>query len=127
MEALSKTEREIIREMIVKEYGQGSLFLDQLAGARVENREFTGRGVFVNLRLAENIPPIDQLNSEISRGYKTALPAPADVVGFTLFIRNGRLSFLEGYTFGDWAEWPGELSEDWLVMRPIVPAKQKAR
>lgn len=127
MQMLSKIEREIIYEMIVKEYGTGSLFLDQLAAARVENREFTGRGIFINLRLAEDASLVGQLNSEISRGYPTAFPAPADIVGFTLFIRSGRLKFLEGYTFGEGVEWPGELSEDWLAMRPLVPAKQKAK
>ena len=126
MEMLSTTERQIIREMIIGEFGCRSAFLDQLSTAWVENREFTGHGVFVNLRLPENVAPSGRLNREVSRGYPTNLAAPADIVGFTLFIRDGCLRFLEGYTFGD-VDWPGDLSTGWLVMQPIVPAKQKAK
>jgi len=125
MERLSATETRIIRSMLVKEYGLRSRFLDQLKLARVYNREFTGKGVFVNLRIGKNVAPVDDVNNEISEGYRTGLAAPADVVGFTLFIRNGYIGFLEGYTFGD-AGWPGELSEDWLIPRPLGSTKQKA-
>lgn len=126
MEALSAPEMQIMRSMLVKEYGSRSTFLDQLAAAGVESRESTGGGVFVNLRIAENVAPVDEINLEISEGYPTKLAAPADVVGFTLFIRNGYLSFLEGYTFGE-VQWPGEPPENWLILQPVGIAKQKVK
>lgn len=76
----------------------------------------TGVGVFVNLLLAGNADRVDEINSEISEAYPTSLAA-CDLVGFTLFIRGGYLSFLEGYTFGD-VKWPEELMEKWLVLNP---------
>jgi hypothetical protein len=114
METLSPAELHIIRSMLVKEYGPQSPFLDQLAVARVENRRMTGVGVFVDLLIAGKAACVDQINTEISEGYPTLLDAPCDLVGFTLFIRKGYLSFLEGYTFGD-VRWPYEPMEDWLI------------
>src|SRR5260370_15287738 len=99
MEALTAAESQIIRSMLVKQYGATSPFLDQLAGARVDRRRMTGVGVFVNLLLAGNADRVDEINSEISEGYSTSLAAPCDLIGFTLFIRCGYLSFLDGYIF----------------------------
>jgi len=56
--------------------------------------------------------------SEISESYPTSLAPPCDLVGFTLFIRSGHLSFLEGYTFGD-VKWPDDLMGKWLVLDPV--------
>jgi len=125
MEALSETEREIIRGLLRKEYGPRSPLLDQLAGAGVENREFTGGGVFVSLRIAADAPAADRLNREISDGFRTMLAPPGDLVGFTLFIRHGYLDFLEGYMFGS-GDWPGEPPDGWLIPRPVGTAGQKA-
>jgi hypothetical protein len=101
--------------MLVKRCGLKSPFLDQLAAARVENRRMTGVGVFVDLLIVGHAAGVEQVNTEISASYRTRLDAPRDLVGFTLFIRNGYLSFLEGYTFGD-GKWPAEPIEDWLAL-----------
>lgn len=114
METLSPAELCIIRSMLVKQYGPRSPFLDQLAVARVEHRRMTGVGVFVDLLIPGEAACVDQINTEISEGYRTVLDAPCDLVGFTLFIRKGYLSFLEGYTFGA-VEWPSQPMGDWLV------------
>ncbi|MBV8738876.1 MAG: hypothetical protein JO007_16785 [Alphaproteobacteria bacterium] len=114
METLSPAELHITRSMLVKQYGPRSPFLDQLAVARIEHRRITGVGVFVNLLIPAEAACVDQINTEISEAYRTVLAAPCDLVGFTLFIRKGYLSFLEGYTFGD-VRWPDELMENWVV------------
>ena len=108
--------------MLIKEYGPGSPFLDQLAVASVENRRMTGVGVFVDLLIAGKAACVDPLNTEISEGYRTLLDAPCDLVSFTLFIRKGYLSFLEGYTFGD-VRWPTEPMEGWLVVSDAVHSR----
>lgn len=112
---LSSAELHIIRSMLMKQYGPRSPFLDQLAVARVENRRMTGVGIFVDLLIGKKAAQDDQINTEISEGYRTLLDAPRDLVGFTLFIRGGYLSFLEGYTFGD-VRWPDDLMENWVVL-----------
>ncbi len=86
----------------------------------------TGVGVFVDLLITGNVASVDQINVEISESYLTLLNPPCDLVGFTLFIRNGYLSFLEGYTFGDVA-WPKEPLESWLKFELPVKAGDRAR
>lgn len=116
LKQLSPAEFRIIQSMIVNQYGARSPFMQQLASAQVEHRRFTGVGVFVDLLIPENDGIcVDELNDEISEDYRTRLDSPCDLVGFTLFIRKGRLSFLEGYTFGD-MRWPDELMENWVVL-----------
>ena len=115
MKGLSATEMQIMRSMLIKKYGSSSPFFDQLAAVQVEKRRLTGVGVFVDLHIPGNVAAVDQINTEICEDYRTLLDTPGDLVGFTLFIRNGYLSFLEGYTFGD-VHWPDELLEKWLVL-----------
>jgi hypothetical protein len=112
---LLPAESRIIRALLIDRYGPHSPFLDQLAAASVEDRRLTGVGIFVDLRLPETAAPVDQIDTEISDGYETTMEVPCDRVGFTLFIRNGYLSFLEGYTFGA-APWPHQELQDWLVV-----------
>ena len=114
METLSPAELHIIRSMLLKKYGPRSRFLDQLSVAGVENRRTTGVGVFVDLIIPGNVAYVDQINTEISEDYQTVFDAPCDLVGFTLFIRNGYLSFLEGNTFGD-VRWPAAAMDEWLI------------
>lgn len=123
MEALSATESQIIRSLLVEHYGPSSPFLDQLEAVQVIGRRPTGVGIFFDLLAAGNPDP-KQTNAEITQFYKTLLAFPDDYVGFTLFIRDGRLSLLEGYTFGD-AMWPDEPMEKWLVLEAIEAAGQK--
>ena len=124
--ALSAVERYIIEEMLSAEYGPASGFSRQLAVARVDKRRLTGVGIFVDLSVPQTAARIDGVNAELSADYRTTLPAPADLVGFTLFIRAGVVSFLEGYTHGDVA-WPEGLMEDWLIVAAAEPQHQKVK
>jgi len=109
--------------MIVKQYGTQSPFSQQLTVAQVERRRVTGVGVFIDLLITEKAGMcVDDLNDEISENYRTRLDSPCDLVGFTLFIRKGCLSFLEGYTFGD-VRWPEEPMENWLIVPASNPQK----
>lgn len=121
MDALSATEINIIRSMLVKTCGERSGFLDQLAAVRVERRKLTGGGVFLYLAVPSDIPASYPTHLEISVGCRTALPIPADLVGFTLFIRDGYLNLLEGYTFGN-VQWPDELIEKHLLLDTLEMA-----
>jgi hypothetical protein len=105
--------------MLAEQYGPDAPFLAQLAVAKVENRRSTKVGIFVDLRIAGSAERVDQIDTEISAGYRTRLDPPRDLVGFTLFIRQGYLSFLEGYTFGN-ARWPREPMENWMVLERVT-------
>jgi hypothetical protein len=124
--SLSVAERHIIASMLSAEYGPASGLSRQLMVARVEQRRLTGVGVFVDLAVPPTAFTVDRINTELSAGHRTSFPAPRDLVGLTLFIRDGTMSFLEGYTYGDGA-WPDEPMEDWLIFDPVEARHQKAK
>jgi hypothetical protein len=114
MSNLSPSEQRIIRSMLVEKSGPTSPLLDRVASLEFEARHMTGTGYYVDFSNSQDWPPINNLNTELSQDLRTTLPPPCDVVGFSLFIRNGYLSSFEGYTFGD-VRWPDELMEQWLI------------
>jgi hypothetical protein len=75
----------------------------------------SGTGFYVDLSVSESVPRLDSVNADSSEAYKTSLAPPCDLVGFTLFIRDGCLSAFEGYTFGD-VRWPDAPLENWVVL-----------
>jgi len=111
---LFSPELRIIRTMLIKEFGSASPLLDQIASLEFDIRHMTGTGYFVHFTNAEQFLRIDKVNTELSEDLHTSLDEPADLVAFTLFIRDGFLSSFEGYTFGD-VGWPTEPMENWLV------------
>lgn len=112
---LHASERKIIKSLLIKRFGNQTPFLAQLRSVKQTERRFTGVGYY--LELADSgLAAIDHLNEEVTEGFRTTLSSPQDMVGFTLFIRDGLLSWLEGYTFGD-ASWPEAPMESWLKFR----------
>lgn len=125
MQTLSPAEIKVARSLLVKQFGPETVFLEQLAVAAVSAREMTGTGYYAFLAIPPRIPKGEHLNGDASDGYSTSLAAPCDFVGFTIFIRDGYLSWLEGYTFGD-VKWPDEPIENWLLF-DAAPAPQRAK
>jgi hypothetical protein len=116
MADLSRLEIQVMHSLLARQFGPQTRFLAQLAVAKATKRQTTGSGYYLDL--CTTAEPVDSLNAELSCGYKTGLPAPADLVGFTLFIREGVLSWLEGYMFGDVA-WPDIPVDDWVILEPV--------
>ncbi|HEY7395431.1 MAG TPA: hypothetical protein VH559_11340 [Gemmatimonadaceae bacterium] len=65
-------------------------------------RELSGTGFFSHFVVPNDAPLIAPPSFEIS---VDALLQSGEGAGFTLFVRNGRLDWLEGYTYGD-TPWP---------------------
>jgi hypothetical protein len=119
MPRLSSPELRIIHSMLINEFGPTKPLLDQIASLKFDTRHMTGTGYYVTFSNPKELPRLDQLNTELTEGLKTSLKSPADLVGFTLFIRDGYLSSFEGYTFGD-VRWPEEPMENWLVVDAVL-------
>jgi hypothetical protein len=108
MNLFEKMEIEVITIMLKKEYPDLSgLWQDKYF---VKNREFTGVGFFSNFSKRDlGTNELDSLLLPIeSRTISTSVSATLNnkiLVGFVLFIENGHLDCLEGYTFGD-DTWP---------------------
>jgi hypothetical protein len=115
MPRLSSPELRIIRSMLISEFGPTIPLLDQIPSLTFDTRHMTGTGYYVTFLNVKQLPRLDQLNTELSEDLRTSLGPPADLVGFTLFVRDGYLTSFEGYTFGD-VRWPAEPLEDWLLL-----------
>ena len=74
----------------------------QYAVARVEGRESTGVGFFIDFAVPAEAPRIVPPDLEFGAD---AILTDGTAVGFILFVRDGALTMLEGYTFGD-DPWP---------------------
>jgi hypothetical protein len=98
----------------MRDFGPMTPMVDQAASLEFDKRHMTGTGYYVSFLNGRRFSPLDQLNTELTQGLPTSLDPPADLVAFTLFVRDGHLSSFEGYTFGD-VPWPSAPMEDWLL------------
>lgn len=80
----------------------------QLQTAKVAERVFTGVGFYTNFAIDEALA-IPLGSKRIAIGDVHADVPGTNGIGFTLFIENGLLSQLEGYTFS--GEWPVNISD----------------
>src|SRR5436190_1511111 len=70
-------------------------------------RKFTGAGFFTKFRLAPNVRPLSK-KSWTFGDVAATIPELKNGAGFLLFVRDGLLNQLEGYTYGE--SWPTEVS-----------------
>lgn len=82
----------------------------QLAHVRVERREESGVGVFIHLAVPREAADERVKGLDLQFGDVIAeVPSARHGLGFVVFVRDGVLDMLEGYTFGD-DEWPSDTS-----------------
>jgi len=107
MPELTTLERAVLEKLLHGDHPVLVALRTQLQTSEVASREFTGVGFYTNLRVHPNAvaAPVQAL-------------AFGDVVatihglqhgaGFVLFIKGGRLAYLEGYTYDE--RWPDPVS-----------------
>src|SRR4051794_2496951 len=76
----------------------------QLESAKRKPRELTGAGFFTYFDVPETAPRLQGNPSFSFGGVKAEIEGLQHGAGFVLFVRNGILSFLEGYSFDE--PWP---------------------
>lgn len=103
----SDLERDVLEMLLAGNYPRLEQLRRQLNACRVRSREMTGVGFWTSLALPQGI-------EEVGSGLRTRL---SDVVatieglehgaGFVLFIENGLLDNLEGFTYDE--PWPDQI------------------
>lgn len=103
--SLSTLERIVLDKLLARKGRVFELLRTQLEGAHVTRREFTGCGFYTYLKVAKSAPPIecDKGNLEIS-GVVATIDGLEHGAGFVLFVRDGYLDNLEGFTYDE--PWP---------------------
>lgn len=123
---LSPVEMRIIKWIADGHPVGGSRLLAQVAHLRVAERQSTGKGFFVVFERVSKSRRCDGLKDVVSAVISTNLPAPRDVVGFSLFINDGAITSFEGYTYGS-ESWPAASMEDWLALKELTATEHKAK
>ena len=81
---------------------------EQYRNSTVESREFTGVGFFTNFIINTDVPPVAGGRNFVFGDVFTDFGSFETSSGFLLFIKDGYLSMLEGWTVADY--WPDNYS-----------------
>lgn len=81
----------------------------QLQSATINARRMTGAGFFIDFSIPLDTPVIPskaafQINDVVGE-----VNGVENAVGFVLYVEDGRLTTLEGFTYGE--EWPASITE----------------
>ena len=104
---VTRLEADVLRAIIEAHPEHGALIRAQLELSTIASRRKTGLGFFLNFAVSPLalFEPADFELNDVHGG----LEGLEGGAGFMLFIRQGKLAFLEGHTHGeDWPEIPGD-------------------
>ena len=99
-----KFEHEVIRKLLEKDTATNRLLREQYRNAQVVSREFTGVGFFTYFKVSENVARITEPVECAYGNIICDINGIKDFGGGVLFIEEGAMKCLEGYTFYD--KWP---------------------
>jgi hypothetical protein len=97
-------EKSVLERMLDKAGEQFETLRRQLSLAVVSKREFSGVGFFTELALSNDAPVKRDIADMTVGDVGAELPGLEHGAGFVLFVRNGAISMLEGYTYDE--KWP---------------------
>jgi hypothetical protein len=107
MEGLSELEQAVLDKLLSGDHPTLAALRLQADRARLVERELTGHGFFCDFEVEPEAPRVDG-DFHIADVWAD-LSNLAYGAAFVLFIRSGRLEFLEGATFGE--PWPEEVHD----------------
>ncbi len=97
---LSPLERDVLATILAPEHPVMNALRRQLERCRVASRETTGVGFFTTLAIAPDIEPAPVRPGRMSLGdVKGDVDGLEHGVGFVLFVENGVLDVLEGFSY----------------------------
>src|SRR6266404_7198818 len=107
---LTPLESAVLEKLLIKHGEPFHTIRKQLAHASVSSREFTGVGFFTHFTIPSEAPVRRDLDSTELGDVGAQIRGLQDGAGFLLFVRDGVVTMLEGYTYGD-AAWPDPITE----------------
>lgn len=86
-----------------------TVFREQFRRAGLLSREFTGVGFFTHFSIPADVPKVaSKITPEFFRYPLVEINGVKHGVDFAIFVTDGKLDFLEGFTFDD--PWPTEIT-----------------
>ncbi len=102
---VTQLEREVMEMLLSGEHPVLMVLRAQWERAKVVQREFTGVGFFTHFEIPVGVPRVPGRRSFQLDDVHADVPGLSHGVDFILFIRDGAIDFLEGFTYGD-DRWP---------------------
>jgi hypothetical protein len=105
--AFTDLERDVITLLLSGDDPDLPALRMQFEHALATNREMTGVGFWTKIATSDADPVPGRQNFELLKATAT-IPAIDHGAGFVLFVREGRLSQIEGFTFDE--PWPDDVA-----------------
>lgn len=114
---LTPLEQAVVDAILEKPGEPFDAIRQQLAHATITHREITGVGFFVHFALPADAPVRRDLLDVTIGDVGAAFPGLQHGAGFLLFIRDGAVCMLEGYTYDE--PWPA-CTDDFTLHRQLT-------
>lgn len=105
VDGITELERAVMEMLLLGDHPVLEVLRLQFQKARVERREFTGVGFFTHFAISPDAPRVAGRRSFELDDVHADIPGLEHGADFILFIRDGTIDFLEGFTYGD-DRWP---------------------
>lgn len=106
MSELTKLEREVLLKLLDGNDESLSTLREQLNAASVREREMTGVGFYSTLAIPSNARRLSRTDAFKFGDVVAAISGLNHGAGFVLYVQNGALHMLEGYTYDE--KWPSD-------------------
>ena len=107
---LSELERTVVEMLLAGDQPILAVLRAQFDRANVAQREFSGVGFFTHFEIPPDVPRLRGRRSFELGDVHADIPGLSVGVDFILFIREGAIDFLEGFTYGD-DRWPDKIEQ----------------
>ena len=108
MEGLEDLERAVMEKLLDGEHPMLAALRAQAQSGRLLGRERTGAGFYCSFEVPPEAPAVEPRDFEID-DVNGELHGLAHGAGFVLFVRDGRLDMLEGFSYDE--PWPQAVSQ----------------
>lgn len=105
-EGFSRFEQAVLDKILAGDHPVLVALRAQARAARIASREYTGVGFFLKFEVPPDMPVLANKNFHFG-DVCAAVDGLQHGAGFVVFVRDGRLATLEGYSFDE--SWPSEI------------------
>jgi hypothetical protein len=104
---LTQFEQAVLDKLLAGDHAVLGVLRAQAAQARLTSREQTGVGFFCELEVPADAPRVTAPGDFELGDVGATIDGLEQGAGFLLFVRDGRMTMLEGYTYDE--PWPAEI------------------
>jgi len=106
---LTVLEREVLEKLLAGNDPDLEILRDQIPKSVISAREFTGTGFFANFHVMPNVVRLLKRELLTIGDVSASILGTKHGAGFILYIDNGILDYLEGFTFDE--DWPDRVEK----------------